>query len=75
MADFIVKFNDNQTLKDWLDVVNVSPEYRNIRFEPSPIFSDVVLHDVTEEQVPRLRDLAQNRARFIRDFEHDLFRP
>ena len=69
---YIVKFNDQKSLHDWLKALE-RPEYSNIRAEPSPILPDVILYDVNEEQVSRLRDLAQKRARFIPDFAHDLF--
>ncbi|MBV9497450.1 MAG: hypothetical protein JOZ54_24650 [Acidobacteria bacterium] len=73
--EYIVKFDDQQTRRQWLQALEVIPEYQNIRYTPSPFLPDVILYNVREEQLPQLRDLAHDRARFIADFAHDLFRP
>ncbi len=72
--DYIVKFDNQQTREAWLQALEGTPEYENIRCAPSPFLPDVVLYNVREEQLPELRDLAHDRARFIADFAHDLFR-
>lgn len=74
MAQFIVKFNDSDAVRDFRDAISARPEYSNIRCEASVIMPDVVLYNVQENQVDQLRELTDFRARFIPDFAHDLFR-
>jgi hypothetical protein len=70
---YIIRFADEASRAKFCRSLKKQPDVANKQMKLGEFLPDVIIHDVSEEELEKLTRLAGTQARFIGDFKHDLF--
>ncbi len=70
---YIVRFTDETSRARFYDTFQTQTNIKDRRIKFGEFLPDLIIYDVSEQELQKINNLAGTNARFIADFQHDLF--
>ena len=70
---YIIKFANNSSRAKFHKTLQTQVETAGKQIELGEFVPDIIIHDISEQELEKVNRLAGTKARFIADFRHDLF--
>jgi len=72
---YIIRFADESARAQFSRVLQTQSELAHKRIEFGEFLPDMIVYDISDAELQKLRRLAGTQTRFFADFQHELFQP
>ncbi len=70
---YIIKFVNKSSRAKFHETLQTQAEIAGKQIEFGEFLPDMIIHDISEQELEKVNRLAGTQAQFIADFRHDLF--
>lgn len=70
---YIIKFENEISRNEFFEKLKSKTEIKDKKVEIGSFLPDLIIYDVSDEELRELNRIAENKAQFFPDFQSDLF--
>jgi len=72
-TNYIVRFNNESSRLKFYEALEKRHDLLRKKVIFGEVMPDLIIYDISNQELTRLRQIAKGEAQFLPDFKHDLF--
>ena len=75
LKTYIIRFPNEQSRDEFQEALKQAADVEESQIEFGEFLPDAIVRDISDETLNEIKRIVDSEARFIEDFQHDLFQP